>query len=591
MDMGMDSTGWIGVIELKDFRIIIDEGHDDVNEVSKTTSAATGDGDAVDGSMPSHAHANDGSVVPNPYMHAHPMTAEEALYSLTANDDGSLNLTFTPDTGYVGGHVGDVVAANPSAFAASTHTHDFPDFADAGSMRAEDTTVGENDDGTDQTMIAAGTFTIPTDQCDTSCVEQAGGHQAYSGTATSSVNNVPAHQHLVELLDLDTEDTVFEKVMIHDTPIMPVAPIAHTHDTGHAHDGHTHEAHTHTAYAHSEHTHDSALVIKNPTITAKLINGPLSIQIFSGPDNKAGLIDALEGDDDKHDVLDADNASVSDDGDVQVELPGQGITLGYDIEGLSIAVGVSSELAYDKPEDDAETEEDESATKGDWYVSGDIMVDIGPAQVDLQVVQSIQGQDSDNPTTTGFAAKIGGDLGDLSLSAGADVELIGAIGDAAAETNWEMGASLGFALTETTSLDADYIYSSNQDVASDVFVSLEDSAGIVENLSLGLSWGLFDVTNGNPDTEDNTHNDQMDMAVNANLGYGFDALGGKLTPSIDVTFHRVDSEPSMVNTEVKLVLTEAIPQAELGMKWKSDSVFDPDDDSLGVLTAWTKVSY
>ncbi len=390
-------------------------------------------------------------------------------------------------------------------------------------------------------------------------------------------------------MDRDDNDEAFDEFDISEYEIPAILPHSHTHNTENA--GHTHDTHTHGPHEHGAHSHEGVIVIKDPTITAKLINGPLSIQIFSGPDNKAGLIDALEGDDDKHDVLDADNASVSDDGDVQVELPGKGITLGYDIEGLSIAVGVSSELAYDEPEDDAETEEDESATKGDWYVSGDIMVDIGPAQVDLQVVQSIQGQDSDNPTTTGFAAKIGGDLGDLSLSAGADVELIGAIGDAAAETNWEMGASLGFALTETTSLDADYIYSSNQDVASDVFVSLEDSAGIVENLSLGLSWGLFDVTNGNPDTEDNTHNDQMDMAVNANLGYGFDALGGKLTPSIDVTFHRVDSEPSMVNTEVKLVLTEAIPQAELGMKWKSDSVFDPDDDSLGVLTAWTKISY
>jgi opacity protein-like surface antigen len=587
MDMGMDSTGWIGVIELKDFRIIIDEGHDDVNEVSKTTSAATGDGDAVDGSMPSHAHANDGSVVPNPYMHAHPMTAEEALYSLTANDDGSLNLTFTPDTGYVGGHVGDVVAANPSAFAASTHTHDFPDFADAGSMRAEDTTVGENDDGTDQTMIAAGTFTIPTDQCDTSCVEQAGGHQAYSGTATSSVNNVPAHQHLVELLDLDTEDTVFEKVMIHDTPIMPVAPIAHTHDTGHAHDGHTHEAHTHTAYAHSEHTHDSALVIKNPTITAKLINGPLSIKIFKAPENVAGLVDPVENDEDD------DHLAESDDEDIHVDLGGAGITLGYDTEGLGIAVGISSELAYDEPEDNADTEEDESARKGDWYINGDINVDIGPATIDLQVVQTIKGDDSD-PTVgpeTGFAAKITGNLGDLSLSAGGDIVLTGATDTTAASTDYELGAGLGFALTDTTTMDADYIYSTDKDVASDVEVSLKDTAGIIENLSFALSWGLYDLSNGNPDNEDKGHNDKLDMMVGANLGYGFEALGGKLTPSIDVKYNRLDSDKAVVDTEVKLLLTEAIPQAELGMKWKSDSVFDPDDDSLGVLTAWTKVSY
>ena len=81
------------------------------------------------------------------------------------------------------------------------------------------------------------------------------------------------------------------------------------------------------------------------------------------------------------------------------------------------------------------------------------------------------------------------------------------------------------------------------------------------------------------------------MMVGANLGYGFEALGGKLTPSIDVKYNRLDSDKAVVDTEIKLVLTEAIPQAELGMKWKSDSLFDPDNDDLGVLTAWTKVSY
>ena len=588
MDMGMDSTGWIGVIELKDFRIIIDEGHDDVNEVSKTASTATGDGDAVDGSMPSHAHANDGSVVPNPYMHAHPMTAEEALYSLDDNQSGGLDITVTADTEYIGGYVG---AGDSAAFAASTHTHVFPEFADAGSMRAEDTTVGESDDGIDQTMTEAGKFTIPTATCDTSCVTAAGGHQAYSATATTSVHDVPAHQHLVELLDLDTEDTVFEKVMIHDTPIMPVAPIAHTHDTGHAHDGHTHEAHTHTAYAHSEHTHDSALVIKNPTITAKLKNGPLSIQIYAAPANVAGLVDPVEDDEDE------DHLAESDDKDLHVDLGGHGITLGYDTEGLGIAVGISSELAYDEPEAGktagANDEYDDPGDKGNWYISGDINVDIGPATVDLQVVQTIKGDDSD-PTVgpeTGFAAKITGNLGDLSLSAGGDIVLTGATDTTAASTDYELGAGLGFALTDTTTMDADYIYSTDKDVASDVEVSLKDTAGIIENLSLALSWGLYDLTNGNPDNEDKGHNDNLDMMVGANLGYGFEALGGKLTPSIDVKYNRLDSDKAVVDTEVKLLLTEAIPQAEIGMKWKSSSLFDPDNDDLGVLTAWTKVSY
>ena len=122
-----------------------------------------------------------------------------------------------------------------------------------------------------------------------------------------------------------------------------------------------------------------------------------------------------------------------------------------------------------------------------------------------------------------------------------------------------------------------------------------DGMGLVENLSLGLSWGLFDIANGNPEAPDTptgkTHNDKSDMMVNANLSYGFDALGGKLTPSIDVTLNRLDNEKSQVDTELQVLLTEAIPMAELGMKWKSKSLFDPDNDDLGVLIAWTKVKY
>ena len=142
------------------------------------------------------------------------------------------------------------------------------------------------------------------------------------------------------------------------------------------------------------------------------------------------------------------------------------------------------------------------------------------------------------------------------------------------------GATLGFALTDTTKMDAEYIYPTDKDVASDLYVTLsDDSAGIIKNLSLALSWGLYDLTNGNPDNDVQAAQRQAEM-VGANLGYGFEALGGQLPPSIDV-----------MDTEIELVLTEAIPQAELGMKWKSDSPFDSDDDSMGVLTAWTKVTY
>ena len=188
-------------------------------------------------------------------------------------------------------------------------------------------------------------------------------------------------------------------------------------------------------------------------------------------------------------------------------------------------------------------------------------MDIGSATIDLQVVQTIKGDDSD-PTVgpeTGFAAKITANLGELSLSAGGDVVLTGATDTTEASTDYELGAGLGFALTDTTTMDAEHICSTGKDVASDVEVSLKDTARIIKNLRLALSWGLYDLTNGNPDNEDKGHNDKLDMMVGANLGYGFEALGGKLTPSIDVKCNRLDSDKAVVDTELKLVLTEAIP--------------------------------
>ena len=101
---------------------------------------------------------------------------------------------------------------------------------------------------------------------------------------------------------------------------------------------------------------------------------------------------------------------------------GHGTTLGYDTEALSIAVGISSELAYDEPADDAATEEDESARKGDWYVNGDINVTSDRPRSTCRSSGTIKGDDSD-PTVgpkTGFAAKITGNLGELSLSAGGE---------------------------------------------------------------------------------------------------------------------------------------------------------------------------
>jgi hypothetical protein len=262
------------------------------------------------------------------------------------------------------------------------------------------------------------------------------------------------------------------------------------------------------------------------------------------------------------------------------------VAFAYKSEGVGVTLGITSEEPYD------------SETDGGWHVSADLSVDVGAAVVELQVVQGIQTTADDGTkagdSSTGLGAKISGDVGELELSAGVDVVLGDlAVGtDDNADVDWEIGGTAGFAFTESTSFDAEFIYSSLSDVGGDIKVKLEDKAGLIEGLSMSLTWGLFDLANGSQ-AEDaaKTMNDTMDMRVEADLSLVVEALGGKLEPGIDITVDRIDDEDAKVTTELSLVLTEAIPMAELGVKWTSKSLFDESNDDLGVLTAWTTVAY
>ena len=64
---------------------------------------------------------------------------------------------------------------------------------------------------------------------------------------------------------------------------------------------------------------------------------------------------------------------------VKTDLEGAGVTLGYDSEDLEVALGITSEEDYD-----AGTPEDNS-----FSISADLSVDVGPAKLELQVVQGL----------------------------------------------------------------------------------------------------------------------------------------------------------------------------------------------------------
>ena len=331
-------------------------------------------------------------------------------------------------------------------------------------------------------------------------------------------------------------------------------------------------------------TDHSGLVVTAPSIVAKLKNGPLFLKIFDAPGQVADLVAAIEDDEDD------DNTAESDDqpNDVATDLAGGGVTLGYDSEDLDVALGITS----DEPHD-AGTPEDNS-----FSISADLSVDVGPAKLQLQVVQGLAAAEDMDAVAddTGVAGKLTTTFGDVELSAGADLVMTGDTN--VAETpeneslNFEVGMTAGVMLTAETKFEADYLYSSVQSVASDVEVVLEDKSGLVDRLSLGLTWGLFDINNGaagGPATE----NDSMDMQVTGNLGYDLDAMGGTLTPSAELTLNQVDSADATVGLTVKAVLTDAVPATEFGLQWTTATLLDVGEmeSEQGAISAWAKITY
>ena len=392
-------------------------------------------------------------------------------------------------------------------------------------------------------------------------------------------------------------------------------------------------------YPHHYHEDDpvsrTGLVVDEPTIVAKLKNGPLFLQIFDAPANVAGLIDAIEDDSDeaKADIAaklkaytdsckadpktmkytcdadkwkavvnaikdnadkdaDGDNAAESNDADndVNTDLGGHGVTLGYTTDDLSVALGVSSDQPYDNDKD------------GGFVVSADVDVNVGPADLMLQVVQAIQ-VDGAGKDDTGVAGKLTTTFGDVSLNGGADLVLTGdANKPETAEDEsmkFEVGLGAMVNLTGNTSFDAKYLYSSNQLVASDVEVSLKDTSGLVDRLSMGLTWGLFDLNNGKADNTSKTEDDSMDMLVKGNLSYDLDAMGGTLTPGTELVINQVNNEDATVGLTVNAVLKDAVPATQFGLQWKTENLFDiTDADGMvtkpsqdGTITAWAKISY
>ena len=366
----------------------------------------------------------------------------------------------------------------------------------------------------------------------------------------------------------------------------------------------------------------TGLYVIKPTIVATLKNGPLWLRIFDEPASKADLIGHIENDED------GDNAAESnDDGkDVGVDLAGPGVTVGYTTSDLSIAIGVMSEEAYDSEselgvKDDPKTlylDETKAPYDGSYAVSADLSVNVGPATVALQFVQALASENPSDRTAanpdktkwddTGIAAKLTTNFGDVSLSAAADVVMTGDEDIQDTEINeamsYDAGAGATVTLTPNTSLASNFLYSTSAAAATDVEVVLSDKSGLVENLSMGLTWGLFDINGGAEGSADKLANDKSDLFLEGSLGYAIpvgDSMDGDdmmmkgptLTPSTKVTINQIDGGDAAVGLELQALVEHAIPATTFGLKWKTAQLVDTDTKPAqsGTVTVWTKIKY
>ena len=375
-------------------------------------------------------------------------------------------------------------------------------------------------------------------------------------------------------------------------------------------------------------THTGLYIIK-PSIEAKLKNGPLWVKIFGAPSNEMDLIPHIEDD------INNDRAAESHDRhlDVRLKLGGMGVSAGYTTGDLDFSVGLTSDYPYDSdiPENgrldnlgtkiikeqytNSDGEAHGTPVGSSMVLSAGLGVNVGPAELDLQVVQGLKDDDDrhTNADDTGVGAKLTTDFGDVTLEAGADIVITGeediastaGINEAMA---WEIGGSATVTLTQDTSLESNFIHSTSKRAATDLEVILSDTNGLVEDLSMSVRWGLFDITGG-LEAEDAAKdlNDEMDMFVEADLSYAIhldddmDDMGDEemmmkgptLTPGTKLTINQLDDLGAVVGLELRAILENAIPATTFEFKWATKQLLETDtsDAQQGTITLSTKIVY
>jgi hypothetical protein len=274
-----------------------------------------------------------------------------------------------------------------------------------------------------------------------------------------------------------------------------------------------------------------------PSVTAKIVNGPMYIQIWSldafGTDS-AGEVEktgyAVEGDDSGVDVKAALGAGSG------------GFTFGYGADAFDIKVHFATETDWTGADPD---------NNAHFHVGADIGLAAGPADIDLEVVRGI-GVNED----LGIGAKI--DLSALVDALSLAIGFDGLLPDGG-DFTYEARADVGFAADPIT-VGIDFIYGEAVDLDLEVDVDLA-----LDPITVGIFFGGWNTFNA--------------YALDVDLSY---VLSDMVTLAASFGYDSAGAIPVMVKATMKL-----IPNTTFTLMYDTIDVAN----DLGAVTFATKIAY
>jgi hypothetical protein len=270
-------------------------------------------------------------------------------------------------------------------------------------------------------------------------------------------------------------------------------------------------------------------------VTAKIINGPMYIQIYAVDGFSIDMAGEVEEGDYAVDVDEEDVDLATD-----LAAPTGGFTFGYVADAFDVAVHFATETGWGG---------DDSDNNGHFLVGLDAGVAAGPADIDVAVVRGIGWEE-----TLGLGVKVALPIDPLSLTIAFDGQLPDG-GDFAYEARVDAGVTVGPA-----TVGVDFIYGEATDMDLEVDVDL-DLSPITVGIFFG-GWNSFDA-----------------YALDVDLGY---ALSDQIALAASFGYDSAESIPVMVSATMKL-----IPNTTFTLKYDTVDVVD----DLGAVTFATAIAY